>query len=187
MNDELTRALRDALGSLDLPAPDDPELAHTPERVAKLWAHWLVPPPRPEIRPIEATDAGPVIIRDLRFHSMCAHHLVPFFGTLHVAFVPDGRIVGFGCVGRLLDWSARRPQLQERMVNQIADELQEVLQARNLVVVAEARQMCVELNDPGRAPSTIAIAGRGGWAGDAAWQAARALLPGSDTSPGSAP
>lgn len=187
MNDDLIRALRDALGSLDLPDPEDPELANTPERVARLWTHWLVPPARPDIRPIKAGNAGPVIIRDLRFHSMCAHHLVPFFGTLHVAFVPDEHIVGFGCVGRLLDWAARRPQLQERMVNLIADELQQVLHAHRLVVVAEARQMCVELNDPGRAPSTIAIAGRGGWAGEAAWQAAHALLPGPDGTPGMTP
>jgi GTP cyclohydrolase I len=181
MSDALITALRNALSELDLPMPGDPELAQTPERVARLWAHWLVPPEKPDIRPIEAPGSGPVIIRDLAFHSMCAHHLVPFFGTVHVAFVPAGRIVGFGCVGRLLDWAARRPQLQERMVNQLADELQIVLGANRLIVVAQARQMCVELNDPGRTPSTIAIAGRGEWAGASSWEAGQWLLSGASS------
>jgi GTP cyclohydrolase IA len=175
MNEQLQTALANALKALSLDSAD-PELEHTPERVAALWSHWLVPPERPMMRPIPTPDNGVVVVRDLVFHSLCAHHLVPFFGHVHIAYRPAGQILGFGSFGRLLDWCARRPQLQERLVQMLATELEQCLQPAALVVVAQARQMCVELTDCGHAPSTIAIAGRGEWASDGGWNAAGMVL-----------
>ncbi len=127
-------------------AEDDPELAQTPERVAS-WlrefdpsapVHQLTTFPTP-------SGSGPVVLRDLPFHSLCAHHVLPFFGTADVAYRPAERIVGLGAVPRLLKSLARRPQLQERLGQHLARELQDQLGARGVVVRLTARQLCMEM------------------------------------------
>ncbi len=86
-----------------------------------------------------------MVLRDLPFHSLCAHHLLPFFGTADVAYRPAERIVGLGAVPRLLKSFARRPQLQERLGQHLARELQQQLGARGVVVRLTARQLCMEM------------------------------------------
>jgi GTP cyclohydrolase I len=166
--DDTERAARIAehvRGILELVGADeasDPELAGTPDRVAGL-ALELTSGARgePEVAllPGEASAAGLVIARDLPFHSLCAHHLLPFFGVAHVGYVPNGRILGVGSIGRALDHFARRLQLQERIGEQLADFLVRAAAAKGAIVVLEARQLCMEMRGgrkSGRIQSTAA-------------------------------
>jgi len=143
--------LRSALEALGL--RDDPELATTPERVAELWAEFRAgtPLPRPEAIPTRSRD--PIVIRGLPFHSLCAHHFLPFFGTCDIAVRPAGSIVGLGWYPRVLGHFSRQPQLQERLADQVAGLISAELGAVGVIVRLEARQLCVEMrgaHSPGR-------------------------------------
>jgi GTP cyclohydrolase I len=84
-----------------------------------------------------------VVVRDIEFYSLCEHHLLPFFGKAHVAYIPDRRIVGLSKIPRLVDLFARRLQVQERMTKEIADTMMEKLNPRGVAVVIEARHLCM--------------------------------------------
>ncbi len=84
-----------------------------------------------------------VIVRDIDFFSLCEHHLIPFFGKCHVAYVPNGRIIGLSKIPRIVDVFARRLQVQERLTQQVADTLFEVLRPQGVAVIAEARHLCM--------------------------------------------
>ena len=84
-----------------------------------------------------------VIVKDIEFYSMCEHHMLPFFGKAHVAYIPDGKIVGLSKIPRIVDMFARRLQVQERMTQQIADVLEEKLQPKGVAVVVEGYHMCM--------------------------------------------
>jgi GTP cyclohydrolase I len=84
-----------------------------------------------------------VVVRDIEFYSLCEHHMLPFFGKAHVAYIPDQRIVGLSKIPRLVDLFARRLQVQERMTKQIADTMMEKLSPRGVAVVVEARHLCM--------------------------------------------
>jgi len=105
-----------------------------------------------------------VMMRDIPFHSMCEHHLVPFMGEAHVAYLPgrDGRITGLSKLARLVDVCAKRPGLQERMTTQIADALERALEPRGVLVVIEARHLCMEMRGirkPGASTVTSTVRG----------------------------
>jgi GTP cyclohydrolase I len=124
--------------------PDDPEMSSTPELVAGLLREFL--PQRPPITatlPTVSTD--PVIISGLPYHSLCAHHLLPFFGECSIAYRPSGQIVGLGWFPRILQCFARRPQLQERLCASLADAVMATLAPSAVGVKITARQMCVEM------------------------------------------
>jgi GTP cyclohydrolase I len=84
-----------------------------------------------------------VIVRDIEFYSLCEHHLLPFYGTAHVAYLPKGRVIGLSKIPRIVDMFARRLQVQERMTQQIAGTLQEVLEPRGVGVICEAQHFCM--------------------------------------------
>ena len=84
-----------------------------------------------------------VVVRDIDFYSLCEHHMVPFFGRVHVGYIPDGKVVGLSKIPRLVDMFARRLQVQERMTTQIAETLEEVLQPKGVGVVIEAKHLCM--------------------------------------------
>ncbi len=149
----VTRAVADLIRALGLDEAREPELKDTPARVAELYAEvfaGLDPAAVPELATFpHTTGASPgddlVAVRDLPFHSLCVHHLVPFFGHAHIVYLPDARIIGISGVARLLDHYARRPQLQERITSQIADHLERLLAPRGVAVVLEARHLCMEM------------------------------------------
>ena len=105
-----------------------------------------------------------VLVRDIPFYSMCEHHLVPFFGKAHVAYIPaaDGRVCGLSKLARLVDVFAKRPQVQERLTSQIADTLVEQLKPQGAIVVLEAEHLCMSMRGikkPGSKTVTSAVRG----------------------------
>jgi GTP cyclohydrolase IA len=96
-----------------------------------------------------------VIVRDIPFYSLCEHHMLPFFGMAHVAYAPQGRVVGLSKIPRLVDVYAHRLQLQERMTREIAEGLQEVTQPDGVAVVVEARHLCMEMRGVEKAGQTV--------------------------------
>lgn len=133
--------------ALDL---DEPNLAGTDRRVARLYLemfHGLEEGAEPSITtfPNDEGYEHMVMERDIPFYSMCAHHLVPFYGHAHVAYIPEDRILGLSKFGRVLEFYAKRPQLQERLTEQVANFLVEKLQPKGVMVVIDARHLCVEM------------------------------------------
>jgi GTP cyclohydrolase IA len=96
-----------------------------------------------------------VVVRDIPFYSLCEHHLLPFFGVAHVAYAPQGRVVGLSKIPRLVDVYAHRLQLQERMTKQIAEGLEEVTRPGGVAVVVEARHLCMEMRGVERHGQTV--------------------------------
>lgn len=112
-----------------------------------------------------------VIVRDIGFHSMCEHHLLPFFGTAHVAYLPgpDGRVCGISKLARCVELYARRLQLQERLTSQVAQAVADNLGARGVLVAVEAEHMCMEMRGVSKPGSkTLTVCARGIFEDDAA-------------------
>lgn len=139
---------RDELGSEHLEMT-----ATTPERVARAWANDIAAgyatDPRAALEPVEIDGAsGLVVLRDLRFESVCAHHLLPYDGTADVAFAPNDRHVGLGGIARVVDGYARRLTLQEQLTARIADALYETIAPRSLLVRLSAEHRCLADRGP---------------------------------------
>lgn len=122
-------------------------LQRTPERVARMYQELLSGYHTDLTHLVNgavfASDyQEPVLVRDISFYSLCEHHLLPFYGQVHVAYVPDGKIIGLSKIPRLVEMFARRLQVQERLTRQIADTLQEVLHPRGVAVVVEGAHLC---------------------------------------------
>ena len=147
----VARAVADLIRALGLDEASEPELRETPDRVADLYAEifsGLDPAAVPELATFahDASAGGElVVVRDLPFHSLCVHHLVPFFGRAHIAYLPAERIIGISGTARLLELYTRRPQLQERITRQIADHLERLVAPRGVAVMLEARHLCMEM------------------------------------------
>ena len=144
------RAVAGLIEALGLDPAAEPDLRETPERVARLYAEvfrGLDPAAEPDLESFPHASRGDelVLVRDIAFHSICVHHLVPFFGRALVAYVPGERIIGISGPARLTDFYSRRPQLQERMGQQIADHLERLVKPRGVAVVLEARHLCMEM------------------------------------------
>lgn len=141
---DLARRMLLALGE----DPARPGLARTPERVARslrdLTAGYdqdLAAIVNQALFEEEVDEM--VVVRDVEFYSLCEHHMLPFFGRAHVAYLPAGRVIGLSKIPRIIEMFARRLQVQERMTVQIANALQEVLRPRGVAVVTEASHLCM--------------------------------------------
>ena len=147
--------------------PDRDGLARTPERMhrmyAELTAGYHVDPDRLINGAVFDVDYSEmVIVKDIPFYSLCEHHLLPFFGTASVAYIPRGRVIGLSKIPRIVEMYARRLQVQERLTQQVADFLQERLQPQGVGVVMEATHLCAVMRGvrkPGTIMTTSAVLG----------------------------
>ncbi len=154
----IERAVRDILEAVG-EDPDRDGLVRTPERVAKMYEEVLRgnTDPTDHLAITFAADHDEMImVRDIPMYSLCEHHLTPFFGKAHVAYIPNanGRIAGLSKLGRLVDSYARRLQVQERLTSQIADELDTKLEPRGVLVVIEAEHLCMSMRGVQKAGTT---------------------------------
>jgi GTP cyclohydrolase IA len=163
----IERAVREILLAIG-EDPDRDGLADTPARVARAYAEQfsgLTQHPEDALGTVFDADHDELIlVRDIEVYSTCEHHLVPFFGRAHVAYIPNekGQITGLSKLARLVDIYARRPQVQERMTSQIADALMRVLEPRGALVVIEAEHLCMSMRGvrkPGAKTVTSAVRG----------------------------
>lgn len=144
-------------------------LKETPERVAKMYGELfrnIGEDPLAGIRPttfFENHDEM-IIIRDIPFYSMCEHHLMPFYGKAHVAYIPgkEGRVAGLSKLARVIDSASRKPSLQERLTMEIANALEKLLIPRGILVIIEAEHLCLSMRGvqkPGHMTITSAVRG----------------------------
>ncbi|HKV70397.1 MAG TPA: GTP cyclohydrolase I FolE [Gemmatimonadales bacterium] len=158
--------VRDLLLALNLDL-SDPNLAGTPERMSRSFEELLSglrDDNAPELTtfPHEGSGNEPVLVTGIAFHSLCAHHLLPFFGVAHVAYLPEARVVGLSKLARVVEFFARRPQLQERLTDQIAEYLDEKLGPGAVYVTIEARHLCMEMRGVAKpGAQTVTTATRG--------------------------
>ncbi|WIB79318.1 GTP cyclohydrolase I [Curtobacterium sp. MCPF17_002] len=179
--------------------PDRPELERTPSRVADAYAEFFagigtdaVEIARAGTVHAEDGDRGQlVIVRDVRFRSVCEHHLLPFTGVAHMAYAPGDRLIGLGTLSRVLDTVASRPQLQERLGEQVAATIAEGLGAAGVLVVLDAQHQCVTTRGERQTASTTVTVAATGTLADAAGRAEAIALIGAGAaaaaSAGSAP
>jgi GTP cyclohydrolase I len=148
--------------------PDRDGLRRTPTRVAEMYAEILSglhdDPSRHLLVSFNEEHDEMVMVRDIPFASVCEHHLIPFIGRAHVAYIPnsDGRITGLSKLARLVDGFARRPQVQERLTSQVAEALVDRLAPRGVLVVIEAEHLCMSMRGvrkPGSMTVTSAVRG----------------------------
>jgi GTP cyclohydrolase I len=154
--DAAVRAVQDLLVALG-EDPTSEHLVRTPERVARAYRELLTPASvDPTTFPNDEGYDELVMVRDIPFHSLCEHHLLPFVGRAHVAYLPKDRILGLSKLARVVEHYSRALQVQERMTQQIADWLQETLAPRGVGVVLEAEHMCMRLRGV-RVPGTMTV------------------------------
>lgn len=136
-------------------------LVKTPERVEKAY-RWLTRGYGLSVMDavgdalFEEDHNSMILVRDIELYSLCEHHMLPFFGRAHVAYIPndDGRVIGLSKFARLIDGYARRPQVQERLTSQVADALQNTLDPKGVMVVVEAEHLCMSMRGVRKAGST---------------------------------
>jgi GTP cyclohydrolase I len=166
----LVRELLEAIGE----DPDRPGLRLTPGRVAEAYSEFFSgigeDPAAPLARTISVArgpaphtlPSGAVMLRDIHFRSVCEHHLLPFRGRAHIAYLPGGQVVGLGALARVVDVLASRPQVQERLGEQIADVIADSLDTRGVLVVLDAVHECMTMRGARQDDSsTVTIAARG--------------------------
>ena len=120
-------------------------LLKTPERVAKALSFWPNPPEILRSAMFHEEYKQMVLVKDIELYSLCEHHMLPFYGKAHVAYIPDGRITGLSKIARVVECFARRLQVQERLTVQIRDCIQEALNPMGVAVVIEASHMCMQM------------------------------------------
>lgn len=146
--------------------PDREGLQETPARVARMYAEMFAGLHTDPSEPLHKTFTEKydeiVLVKDISFESVCEHHLLPFMGKAHVAYLPNGKIVGLSKLARVVEILARRPQVQERMSEDLADLLMDKLEARGVAVVLEATHTCMTIRGirkPGSTTTTSAMRG----------------------------
>ena len=180
--ERIASAVRELISAIGA-NPDSPELASTPFRVADSYAEFFAGIGQdPAVLLSDAVPVGEdtgelVLVRDITLRSMCEHHLLPFRGRAHVAYRPDERVVGLSAIPRVVDVLAARPQMQERLGEQIAQTLEDGLAPHGVLVVLEASHGCVADRGVRQADSTtVTVASRGTLASPAEQAGVFALL-----------
>lgn len=180
---EAVRLLLEGIGE----DPDREGLAETPDRVARMYGELFsgmdadVAQPLSRVFSMEnggkGTPEGDILAgdmileKDIVFHSMCEHHMLPFYGRAHIAYIPDGRVLGLSKLARTVEIYARRLQIQEQMTGQIADAIMAYLAPRGVMVVLEAEHMCMTMRGVKKPGSkTVTVAARGVFREDDALQ-----------------
>lgn len=156
--DEAAAGFRRALAALGLDL-GDPNLEGTSRRVVRSYQElfaglYAARPPDLRTFPNPERYGQMVAVTDIPFHSLCAHHLLPFFGRVHVAYLPKDRLVGLSKFARVVDFYARRPQIQERLTMQIVGLIEERLRPAGAMVVVQARHFCMEMRGVAKAGAT---------------------------------
>jgi GTP cyclohydrolase I len=161
--EEAVRLILEAIGE----DPNREGLLDTPKRVARMYEEvfsGLNEQPQKHLETIFSEDHEElVLVKDIPFYSMCEHHLVPFYGNAHVAYIPrNGRVTGLSKLARTIETVAKRPQLQERITSTVADTIKESLEPHGVMVVLEAEHMCMTMRGvkkPGAKTVTSAVRG----------------------------
>ncbi len=145
----ITGKFREILDILGMDLNDD-SIKGTPKRVAKMYVKEIFGGLNPALKP-EATlfdnsykYSQMLVEKNISVHSTCEHHFVPIIGKAHVAYISSGKVIGLSKLNRIVDYYSRRPQVQERLSNQIAEELKNVLQTRDVAVIIDAEHLCVQ-------------------------------------------
>lgn len=166
---DLTRAWLGDIGE----DPDREGLQRTPQRVAKAWG-YLTSGYRMSLADVvgegifAADGSEMVIVKDIEFYSMCEHHMLPFYGRAHIAYIPNGKILGLSKFARIVDLYARRLQVQERITTQVADAVQELLKPQGVAVLMEGVHLCMAMRGVEKQnSSTTTSAMRGTFRSDA--------------------
>lgn len=141
-------------------------LKDTPERIARMYEEifgGLTEDASVHLEKTFSVENNEMVIeKDITFYSTCEHHLMPFYGKAHIAYIPNGKVVGLSKLARTVEVFAKRPQIQEKMTGQIADALMEYLQPQGAMVVVEAEHMCMTMRGVKKPGSkTVTIASRG--------------------------
>jgi GTP cyclohydrolase IA len=163
------KRIRAAIREILLAVGEDPDregLQETPERVARMYAEIFCGLNKDAGEPLRKTFTEKydemVLVRDISFESFCEHHLLPFYGKAHIAYLPNGKIVGLSKLARVVEILSRRPQVQERMTETLADLLMKRLDARGAAVILEATHTCMTIRGirkPGSVCTTSAMRG----------------------------
>ena len=194
--DRIARAVREILEAIG-EDPERPGLKATPQRVADAYDEFFAGIHEDPAAPLQHTisvsrgpapdtlPSGAVMVRDIQFRSVCEHHLLLFRGRAHIAYLPGEKVVGLGALPKVVDILAARPQVQERLGEQIADTIADALDARGVLVVMDASHNCVTMRgERQREASTVTIAARGELAEPAARAELVALMTGPSTGSG---
>lgn len=189
--DRVAAAVRDILAAIG-EDPDRPGLKATPQRVADAYAEFFAGVGEDPAAPLAHTisvahgpapdtlPSGAVLLRDIHFRSVCEHHLLPFAGRAHIAYLPGEQVVGLGALPKVVEVLAARPQVQERLGEQVADTIAGALDARGVLVVLDAAHECVTMRGGRQADAaTVTIAARGALAEPAARAEIMMLLTGA--------
>jgi len=163
-------AIEEAVRQILVAIGEDPEregLVETPTRVARMYAELFEGVHRDPGDEVDAFFGEEhyqeiVMVKDIAFNSLCEHHLLPFIGKAHVAYIPDGQVTGLSKLARLVEGFARRPQMQERLTAQVADTLMDRLKPMGVLVVVEAEHLCMTMRGikkPGAVTVTSAVRG----------------------------
>jgi GTP cyclohydrolase I len=163
--DRICRAVREILLAIG-EDPDREGLRETPARVARMYAEVFRGLHQDPGEPVQTLFTQKydemVVVKDIEFHSFCEHHLLPFTGKAHVGYLPNGAVVGLSKIPRVIDVLSRRPQVQERLTEEVADLLMRLLEARGVAVVMEASHSCMTVrgvHKPGSLCVTSAMRG----------------------------
>ena len=146
--------------------PDREGLKDTPDRIARMYTELMAgyddKPSNHLSRTFQAENNEMVLEKDIVFYSMCEHHMMPFFGKAHIAYIPNGKVVGLSKLARCVETYARRLQIQEKMTAQIADALMEELKPQGVMIVVEAEHLCMTargVKKPGSKTTTVVTRG----------------------------